>query len=157
MKRVLKPNGTFILQEMFHDNPQSEAQRTDIMSHHWGAKIDSLLGISHHNTLAKQEIKQFVSQLKLQDEIIIESTHPVNCILCDDKFKCDNPKNPSIIDLALKEVDENLDKLQKSLEKGIIGDDSYVQELLMQEETIKKRIHQYGSASASHLFILGRK
>ncbi len=157
MERVLRPNGYFILQEMFRDEPQSEAQKSDILCHHWGAKIDSLLGIPHNKTLTIKEIKLFASQLKLNLEFIIESTHSVSCILCDDKYKCDNPKNTSIINLALKEVDRNLDKLQKGLDNGILEYNSSVKELLLEGAMIKKRINQYGSASASHLFFIGRK
>ncbi|MHA1977479.1 MAG: class I SAM-dependent methyltransferase [Candidatus Hodarchaeales archaeon] len=157
MVRILKPKGTFILQEMFRDNPQTEAQKSDIMTHHWGAKIDSLAGIPHQETLTKQEIKQHVSKLNLQDERFIESTHSINCISCDDKFKCDDPKNSSVIDVALKDIDEYLEKLQKGIEKGIIGNSSEARELLAQGEVIKKRIRRHGSASASHLFITGRK
>ena len=51
MNRVLKPGGHFIVEEMYQDGEQSEAQRTDILEHHWTAKIDRLQGISHKETL----------------------------------------------------------------------------------------------------------
>ena len=35
MKRVLKPNGYFIIQELFCDGEQSTAQQNDIHQHHW--------------------------------------------------------------------------------------------------------------------------
>ena len=157
MKRVLKPNGYFILQEMFCDGSQSDAQKSDIFQHHWGAEIDRLFGIFHHKTFTKQEIQQIVTKLNLREVIVIESTHYVKCLTCDDKFECDNPKNNSIINFAIKEVDEDLHRLQKGLDQGILVNNSYVKRLLLEGEKIKKRIKKYGSASASHLFFRGRK
>ncbi len=157
MKRVLRPNGYFILQEMFSDKPQTQAQRTDVYSHHWGAKIDTLFGIPHYSTLSKDDIKQYISDLGLETEAMIESTHPVKCLLCDDKFKCSNPKNPSIIKFALKEIKENKAKLQKGIAEGKIIESTYVNNLILEGEMIKNRIKMYGSASASHLIFIGRK
>lgn len=157
MKRVLRPNGHFILQEMFCDGPQSDAQKSDIYQHHWGAEIDTLFGISHRKTFTKQEIRQIVMKLNLKEVTIIESTHYVKCLTCKDKFDCDNPQNDSIINFAIKEVDEDIHRLQKGLDQGIIVNNSHVERLLMEGEKIKKRIKKYGSASASHLFFKGSK
>ena len=49
MKRVLKPDEYFLVQEEFSDGEQNEAQRTHILEHHWGAEIDSLLGTVHRS------------------------------------------------------------------------------------------------------------
>lgn len=57
MKRVLKPGGYFIIQEEFSDGEQTEAQKTDILQHHWDAEIDTLLGISHNKTFTRQKIR----------------------------------------------------------------------------------------------------
>ena len=56
MKRVLKHGGHFIVQEMYQDGDQSEAQITDTLEHHWGAKIDRQLGEIHYETLTQKEI-----------------------------------------------------------------------------------------------------
>ncbi len=157
MNRVLKPNGYLLLQEMYRDGVQTDAQKSDILSHHWGAKVDSLFGISHNRTLTKQEILQFIGRLNLKNRIILESTHYVKCITCDDKFKCDNPKNPNIINFALKEVNKNLEKLQKGLDDGILENRFLIKKLLLEGEKIKTRIKQYGSAPASQLFVIGKK
>jgi len=55
MMRVLKPDGYFLVQEAFYDGEQSEAQKTHVLQHHWGAEIDSLLGTVHHKTYSKQK------------------------------------------------------------------------------------------------------
>jgi ubiquinone/menaquinone biosynthesis C-methylase UbiE len=157
MKRVLKPNGNLILQEMFCDEPQSDAQKVDISQHHWGAKIDKLFEIPHRKTLTKQAIKEVVTNLHLAEEKIFESTHYVKCLKCDDKFECDDPKNEDIINFAIKEVDEDLHRLQKGLGEGVLENNTYVKALLLEGEKIKKRIRKYGSSPASQLFVIGKK
>jgi len=66
MKRVLKTGGYFIVAEM-HRNGQTEAQLTTVDLHHWAAEIDSALGIFHNNTLARQELVDYVMELELTD------------------------------------------------------------------------------------------
>jgi ubiquinone/menaquinone biosynthesis C-methylase UbiE len=63
MKRVLRPGGTFILQEVCCDGDQTEAQKADKLQHEWGAKIDTLLGITHNKTFARQRILDIVRSL----------------------------------------------------------------------------------------------
>ena len=65
MQRVLKPEGYLILQEMFCDGNQSEAKQTDILSHHWGAKIDSLRGEPHFETLTRKQIRNLYHFIKI--------------------------------------------------------------------------------------------
>ncbi|MFX1299344.1 MAG: class I SAM-dependent methyltransferase, partial [Promethearchaeota archaeon] len=67
MKRVLKHGGHFIVQEMYQDGDQSEAQVTDTIEHHWGAKIDRQLGEIHYETLSHKEIKTLLGSLEFRD------------------------------------------------------------------------------------------
>ena len=97
MKRVLKPDGYFIIQENFSDGEQTEAQKTEIFQQHWDAEIDTLLGKAHNKTLTKQKIKNIANNIKLKEVKISESTHPVKCIFCMDKFECENPRNAKTI------------------------------------------------------------
>ncbi len=66
MKRVLRPDGYFILQEMYSDGEQTEAQITDTLQHYWGSKIDSLMGITHNKALTKQKIIEHVDNIGLK-------------------------------------------------------------------------------------------
>jgi len=113
VNRVLKSGGTFILQEMYCDGNQTKAQIVDTLTHHWNAKIDTLLGISHNNTLKKQHLRDIVVSLGLKDLEIFESSHPVKCLYCDDKFECADPKNNTVINYAITEIDEALDRLNE--------------------------------------------
>jgi len=113
MCRVLKPSGNLIIQEEFRDGKQNEAQKTNLLQHAWEAQIDSLLGEFHKTTLTKHRIREIISNLQLESVEIFESTHPVECLFCERKFKCDNPKSEEEIDRSLKEIDDNLKRLKE--------------------------------------------
>lgn len=69
MKRVLRSGGKFILTEMHRDGT-SEAQFNAIRIHHWAAAVDSNMGLLHDRTFARQEILDFVDELKLSNLIV---------------------------------------------------------------------------------------
>jgi len=151
MKRVLKSGGYFIVQEPFCDGEQTEAQKTDILQHHWDAEIDSLLGVTHNKTLTKQKIVDLVGRLKLKKVEVFESTHYVKCLFCEDKFECEDPKNEKIIKQSIKEIDDNLRRLTEY-------PDLKTRNRLKEEgEKLKERINKFGIAEASHLFFIGKK
>jgi hypothetical protein len=150
MKRVLKPDGYFLVQEEFSAGEQSEAQRTDILRHHWDSEIDSLLGIVHHKTFPKQKIKDIMNSLQFTKLQNYESTYAVRCLICDKKFDCEI-KGEVTIDQFAKEIDDNLRRLDEQ-------EDLQVLERLRKEgEKLKERMREYGVANASNLFFIGRK
>ena len=157
MKRVLKSDGYFIIQECFCDGEQTEAQKTEILRHHWEAEIDSLLGIPHYKTLTKQKLKSIVSNLRLKEFEIFESTHLVKCLFCEDKFECDDPKNEKFINQSIKGIDDELDRLKKHLNVKPLHEDPNVKPLHEEGEKLKERIRKFGIAIASHLFCVGKK
>lgn len=59
MRRVLKPGGTLVVVEMYHDH-LTDPQITEIMVHHWAAEIDTALGELHRKTYARDEILALV-------------------------------------------------------------------------------------------------
>lgn len=93
MRRVLKPGGNLIIQEEFSDGKQTKAQKTNTLQHSWDAQIDSLLGKTHKTTLTKHRIKETIGNLLLEPIEIFESTHPVECLFCEKKLRCDDPKS----------------------------------------------------------------
>jgi len=151
MKRVLKPGGHFIIQEMYCDGEQTEAQKTDMLQHLWDAEIDSLLDVTHNKTLTKQKIKVIVNNLKLKKIEIFESTHYVKCLFCEDRFECEDPKTKKIVNQSIKEIDDNLCRLEEHPE--LISRTRLKEE----GEKLKERIKKFGSAPASHLFFIGKK
>ena len=148
MKRVLKSGGNFIVQEMFCDGEQIDAQKTDTLSHSFGAEIDSLLGNPHKKTFTKRRIKHIVKSLGLREVEIFESSRYVKCLFCDEWKKCEDPKNKDIVNSALREVDKDLERLKNHKAHGIFQEKA---------EKIKEKIVKFGSAPASILFSIGRK
>ncbi|MFX0114393.1 MAG: class I SAM-dependent methyltransferase [Candidatus Hodarchaeota archaeon] len=156
MLRVLKPSGHFILQECYSDGEQTEAQNSDILQHHWLVKIDSLFGIPHHETLPRQRIKQLVTNLGLRSVEILESSHYMKCLFCDSKDDCEDPKNESMVEFIINEIDKNVGRLDDQFSPDF-KEYPEIQHLKEEATELKKRIRQYGTANASHLFAIGRK
>ncbi|MGL4549417.1 class I SAM-dependent methyltransferase, partial [Eubacterium aggregans] len=71
MLRVLKPGGTFIVNEMPCDG-QEGPRKTHVSMHHLGGEIDTLLGQHHGATWPKAEIIRAVAALGLENLMIFE-------------------------------------------------------------------------------------
>jgi ubiquinone/menaquinone biosynthesis C-methylase UbiE len=150
MKRVLKRGGNFILQEAYCDGDQTEAQKADELEHEWEAKIDSLLGITHNRSFSKQRIMYIVSSLKLRELEVFDSTHPIDCLFCERKHECEDPKNQATFHKMTKEIDDAIRRIENY-------PDLETRNRLKEEgERIKETIAKSGSASASCLFAIGK-
>lgn len=147
MKRVLKPDGHFILQEMFCDGEQTEAQISDVLSHNLDADIDSVLGVPHRRTFTGDEIRGFIARLGLRTTDVIESSRYPKCLFCDDWVRCEDPRNDAIVASSIGEIDDSLQRLPDQ-ERIRFQDEA---------ERIKERIRERGYASASVLFMIGEK
>jgi len=151
MRRVLKPGGNVIIQEEFCDGKQTEAQKTKVLQHAWDAQIDSLLGKTHKATFTKHRIREAIDNLLLEPVEIFESTHPVRCLFCEKKFKCDDPKSEKEIDSPLKEIEDNLKRLKE------VADLKARVRLEKLGEELKERNRKFGNANPPILFAIGRK
>lgn len=151
MRRVLKTGGYFILQEMYCDGDQTEAQETDILKHHWHGEIDSLLGISHNRTLTRQGIIKIANSLKLEEPTILESAIHVKCLFCDKRSTCEDPKNDELVSQSIREVQSDLKRLASHPE---LTERPFLEEA---GERLNERTAKYGIQEASHLFVTGRK
>ena len=151
MLRVLRPGGNIIIQEEFRDGKQTEAQKTNILQGAWNAEIDSLLGITHKTIFTKQEVQGILDGLQLEEVEILESTHPVECLFCEDKFKCEDPKNEDIINSSIKQIDDDIKRLMK------ISDLKTRKKLLKRGERLKARNRKFGNAHPSVLLVVAKK
>jgi ubiquinone/menaquinone biosynthesis C-methylase UbiE len=150
MKRVLKNGGNFILQEVYCDGDQTEAQKADELEHEWEAQIDSLLGITHNKTLTKQRIMDIASSLNLRELEVFDSTHPIDCLFCKRKHECEDPKNQATFHKLTQEIDDAVRRIENY-------SDLEIRNRLKEEgERIRETIAKSGSASASYLFIIGK-
>jgi SAM-dependent methyltransferase len=148
MMRVLKPGGALIIQESFSDGEQSDAQMTDVLVHHWGAKIDRLNGETHFDTYTRKQIRNLVSSNTFSRIEDFESSRYVKCIFCEDMDKCGDPLLKENVDFSLKEIDDNLADGE--------GLEIY-DELCREAEQWRGRARRTGVASASVLFFIGVK
>jgi len=149
--RVLKPGGNLIIQEEFCNGKQTRAQKTKILQEAWVAKIDSLLGKAHKTTFAKHRIEKAVGNLKLERVEIFESTHPVECLHCEKRFRCGDVKNEEEMSRSLKEIDDNLKRLEE------IADSKARTRLQKIGEELKERNGKFGNAHPSVLLVIGTK
>jgi ubiquinone/menaquinone biosynthesis C-methylase UbiE len=151
MLRVLKPGGTILIQEEFRDGKQTEAQKTNILQHAWDAQIDSLLGKTHRTIFTKQEIQGILKGFQLEEVEMFESTSPVGCLFCDDKFKCEDPFWEDRINSSIKEIDGNIKRLME------VADRKTRKKLLEKGEKLKERNKKFGNAPPSTLLIVAKK
>ena len=151
MKRVLKKGGSFIVQEVYCDGEQTEAQKADEREHEWEARIDSLLGITHNKTLTRQRIREIAAGLQLSEIEIFDSTHPVDCLFCERKHECEDPRHQATLHQSTKDIDNAIKRIENH-------PDLEARMRLMEEgEKIKEAIAQFGASPASYLFIIGEK
>ena len=150
MKRVLRTGGCFILQEVYSDGDQTEAQKADTLQHEWQAQIDSLLGITHNKTFSRQKIMNIANGLGLREMEVHDSTHSVNCLFCERRYECEDPKNQATYHDSIKEIDDNVKRIENYPNAEIRN------RLKEQGERIKETIAEFGLASASYLLIIGK-
>ena len=150
MKRVLKIGGNFILQEVYCDGDQTEAQKADELEHEWEARIDSLLGITHNKTFTKQRIMNIVNSLELRELEVFDSTHPIDCLFCKRKYECEDPKNQATFHNSINDIDDAFKRIENY-------PDLETRNRLKEEgERIKEAMAKSGSAAASYLFLIGK-
>ncbi|MFX1330722.1 MAG: class I SAM-dependent methyltransferase, partial [Promethearchaeota archaeon] len=148
MHRVLKPGGNFIIQELYSDGEQTEAQRLDKAVHNLNAKIDTILGIPHFEALTRQRLKDSVNKLGLSAVEIYESSWAVKCLFCEDAPDCAKPLTKKSVDRVKERIDDDLAR--------IIGHPSH-DELRREGASLKERAKATGSSAASVMYFFGKK
>ncbi|MGY5876596.1 MAG: class I SAM-dependent methyltransferase [Candidatus Thorarchaeota archaeon] len=148
MHRVLKPGGNFIIQELYSDGEQTEAQRLDRDVHNLNVKIDTILGIPHFEALTRQRLKDSVNKVGLSAVEIYESSWSVKYLFCEDATDCEKPLRKENVDLVTKEIDADLAR--------IIDHPSY-DELRKEAESLKERVKVTGKSAASVMYFFGKK
>ncbi|MFX1415984.1 MAG: class I SAM-dependent methyltransferase [Promethearchaeota archaeon] len=148
MHRVLKPGGNLIIQELYSDGEQTEAQRLDRDVHNLNVKIDTILGIPHFEALTRQRLKDSVNKVGLSTVEIYESSWSVKCLFCEDAPDCEKPLSKENVDRATKEIDADLAR--------IAYHPSY-DELRNEGESLKERVKVTGISAASVMYFFGKK
>jgi len=150
MRRVLRRGGRFIIQELYCDGNQTQAQRVDELEHEWCTKIDRLLGITHNKAFARQSIMDFADGLGLKDLEVFDSDRPMDCLFCERSKLCEEPKNQAEFHDTIGRIDETYDLIRN------YPDQEAKKRIKEEGEMIKKEIARSGSAASSYLFIIGK-
>jgi ubiquinone/menaquinone biosynthesis C-methylase UbiE len=133
MERMLRTGGHLLVSEMYCDG-QTETQMTHVNLHHWWAAVDTVNGLSHHQTYQRAKLIELVSSLGLQD-----------VMLYDLSDTSEDPKHP--------EISEELNPV---FDRYIQRSDGHP-DLQARGEELRQRVADIGFHSASTLVVLGRK
>lgn len=135
MKRVLKKDGLFIINEMFCDN-LTEAQLSHVCIHHLSAEIDSLKGIPHNKTFKKEQIISIAKELGLE---VLHTLEYIDEEVCKDKAELDG-------------LAESIDKMVDSAK-----DLPEYEDLRRLGEDSKYWIYAHGIQGATQLIVICKK
>ncbi len=136
MKRVLRPDGHYVISEMYRDD-QKEPQLTHVHLHHWWAEIDTALGFTHNETYTRQQIVDMAEGLKFGELFFVEYAD-LNTLPHDEK--------------NIKEVDEVIDQyLQRAKDLP-----NYAC-LEQQSHDLRRRVYEVGIQDATCLVAIGKK
>jgi ubiquinone/menaquinone biosynthesis C-methylase UbiE len=136
MVRVCKPGGQLLIWEMYRDG-QTKTQLTHVYLHHWWAAVDSAEGITHFETLRRQQVVDIVEKLGLN-----------NTQYFDSKNLETDPKDQGLI----RELDGIIDRFVKRTTALNSGED-----LCLRGELLRLRVHETGFHGASSLIAIGEK
>ena len=136
MKRVLKPEGHFIIVEMHRDG-QTEAELTSVHLHQWVAEVDSALGRLHNSTLARQEFANYVASLGLS-----------NVEFHDYVDSDSDPIEKARIEQLEGLIERNIQRAERA---------SNYRELKEQGEELRQRLSKAGARREPIIIIMGEK
>jgi ubiquinone/menaquinone biosynthesis C-methylase UbiE len=135
MKRVLKPNGNFIIFEMVQDG-LNEKQKSHRDAHHWWGAVDRLNGVFHRETFRNDELRKMVDMLGLSK---------VKFINFNEETEIDNKE---VIETMEKTIDLYIEKIPINIDR---------QPLIDEGRKLKERFHEVGFAWATILITIGTK
>lgn len=137
MYRVLKPEGYFLISEMYSDGDQTKAQHSHIKLHHLAAELDIAKGAFHDHTYSRDKMRAIVKTLPFSALEEFDITYPVADL-----------QNPEFIADMKEKITKAMDHY-----KDNPSFDTYRQKFV----DLIEWIETYGYASASSLFFIGRK
>lgn len=141
MQRVLKPQGLFMIHEMFCDN-QSNKQLSHVTLHHLQGEMDMLIGVCHKETYKKEELLNIAKDLGLEIIHIIEhNTHEEQ----EKEYNEDDEKK--ILDEIFDALEKHTEKLEAKEQQGF----------LERIREVKGDIYSNGFFTATQLLIIAKK
>ena len=135
IKRVVKPGGWIIVNELFSDN-LNEAQEVHKMYHHFRSAIDRILGNSHNETFKKEEILGIIRNSGVRVLFYFENHKTENLIKSE------------------KDLNERVKKMELMLYK-IQGRPEYVK-LVSKIDEFKEKASKSGLQMATRVIVVGQ-
>lgn len=132
MERLLRPGGYLLVSEMYRDH-QTDAQLTHVELHHWWAAVDTLQGITHRETYARDELLQLVAAIGLSD---LQITY-----FADTEG---DPKDPDALAQLSTVIDRYLERADGHPDLQARG------------EELRRRLHAVGIHGPSSIVAVGR-
>ena len=136
LKRVVKPSGWIIINELFSDN-LNPAQEVHKQFHHFRSYIDRLTGISHRETFRKDEILQIIREAGISVQFFFEDTKEVNLV-------AENGE----LELRVEKMKEMLEKIKGRPEYDV---------LKPQIEDFREKAKKFGFQPATRVVVVGKK
>lgn len=134
MLRVLRPGGTFLLNEMYSDN-QNEKQQTHFAQHSLEARLDALAGNFHRVTWKREELLTILNRIPLEAVQIADLLETSDM---DEKLAAKTPE------------------LKPRIEKLASGTSVYA-ELMTEADRIEKSVSEIGIQRCTQLVYIGKK
>lgn len=132
MKRVVKPGGWIVVNELYGDN-LNDAQKVHKQMHHFRSRIDRLNGVSHNDTFKRKEIIDLVESAGL-------------------KVHLDFDQNKDRKEPGIDEINERMEKLTQML-NGVKNLPAY-NELSQEIPEIKEALLQHGFQMATRVVVV---
>jgi ubiquinone/menaquinone biosynthesis C-methylase UbiE len=132
MRRVLRPGGHMIVNEMYRDG-QSETQMTHVLLHHWWAAVNRMQGEVHRETYRRDEIVEIVERLGLADLRLVDLSDPD-----------EDPHDP-----------ETVAEMEAALDRHVALADGQL-DLQGRGEDLRARLRTVGVRGATQLVAVGR-
>lgn len=139
MRRVLKPGGHLIVQEMVRDN-LTEEQRTHMLIHHWWSAVDRARGLTHNETFARQALLDMINRgtgMKLAELVVFDYADLES-----------DPQDAAL----LARLRDRLDQYRAYAEETPHADD-----LISRADDLARRLDTVGYRRATVLIVVGQK
>lgn len=137
LKRILKPEGLILIQEMVCDEDQTKAQQSHIKLHHYCASIDMQKGIYHDKTWDNIKLISFLKKETRQIVLDAEYSYPV-----------ENEFDAALLERYFKTIDHYINQVQESPE---------YENIESRGEKLKQYLKSNGFAPAREKLYLIRK
>ncbi|QIA09812.1 class I SAM-dependent methyltransferase [Draconibacterium halophilum] len=132
MKRVVKPGGWLIINELFSDN-LNPAQEVHKSMHHFRSTVDRLNGVCHNKTFSRAEILEQIEKAGLE-----------TCTTFN--------QNKALVEPSPEEIAERKDKLTEML--GQIKDKPEYHALKKQIPEIEYALQRHGFQMATRVVVI---